>query len=75
FFTRSYTSKRITLPKGRTALYTIWRACERFGILPPKVEADFYENTSWVQAQVVTYSQIREIEESESNVKSNRPNI
>lgn len=58
------------LPKGRSAKYMIWRVCERFSIDPPGIEKSFDINTSWQQAQLIAYEQLREVEEwQQSSVK------
>lgn len=51
------------LPKGRTEEFAIFRACERFGILPPLVELKWEDCSSWIQAMLIAYDQIRCIEE------------
>lgn len=53
------------MPKFRKHNYTIWKSCERFGILPPGVKLGWGENNIWSQAQLIAYSQIRDIEEVE----------
>jgi len=56
------------LAPNRTGLYTIWRVCERFGILPPGIKNEFFDNLPWQQAQMMAYEQIRSIEEAEARV-------
>ena len=51
------------LPEYRTQEYAVWRACERFGIRPPGVKADWDKMVPWHQMQLLAYSQIRENEE------------
>jgi hypothetical protein len=53
------------MPKGRTMKYAIWRACERFGMLPPNVNRDWVANTSRTQSELLGYSQIRDVEDAE----------
>jgi len=53
------------MPKFRTFEYTVWRACERFGILPPHIESTWKDCHAWGQALLVAYNQIREVEENE----------
>lgn len=55
------------MPKYRTERYAKWLACERFGILPPGCKPAWDDCDIWAQAQLIGYSQIREIEEAESN--------
>lgn len=55
----------MNLPKWRTEKYAIWLACERFRILPPDVKASWDENNVFNQAELIAWSQIREIEEGE----------
>jgi len=43
--------------------YAIWRACERFHILPPGITKDFDNMASWYQALLISYNQVREYEE------------
>jgi hypothetical protein len=45
--------------------YTIWRACERLGIRPPGIENSWDDCNIWSQALILSYSQIRELEEIE----------
>ena len=51
------------MPDGRTGDYAIWRACERFGILPPGVREKWEDTNVWSQAMLVAFNQIRNIEE------------
>lgn len=41
----------------------MWRACERFGILPPEIKSDWDENPPWNQASLLAYEQLRQHEE------------
>lgn len=52
------------LPKFRTMEYTVFRACERMGVLPPGVKSSWDDCNWWVQAQLVGYEQIRQMEGS-----------
>jgi hypothetical protein len=44
--------------------YVLWRACERFNILPPNVKSDINQNTPVALAEFLAYEQLREREES-----------
>lgn len=52
------------MPDGRSMEYAIWRACERFGIRPPKCDAQWDECDVMTQAALLSYDQIRQIEEA-----------
>jgi hypothetical protein len=52
----------------RSSVYTIWRTCERFGILPKGIKTEWINNNSWGQAQLIAYEQIRNIEENEKDL-------
>lgn len=52
------------LPKFRTMTYSVFRACERFGILPPGAEAKWDECSNWSQLQLLSYTMIRDMEGS-----------
>lgn len=54
----------MTMPDGRTGRYSLWRACERFGILPPEIRKNFKANSNYNQASLLAYSTIRQAEES-----------
>lgn len=54
------------LPRWRTEKYAIWLACERLDILPPDIKASWDEMNVFNQAEVIAWSQIREIEEAET---------
>lgn len=56
------------LPKGRTEDYAIFRTCERFGIRPPLVESAWEDCSSWAQAMLIAYSQIRDIEDVDNAI-------
>lgn len=44
-------------------LYAKWRACERVGIRAPCVKSRWEDNDILTQAEILAYSQIRDIEE------------
>jgi len=47
-------------------LYAKWRACERFGILPPGVKDSWKRCNRDAQAELIAYNQIREIENNQN---------
>lgn len=51
------------MPDGRTMDYAVWRACERFRLCPPGVEEKWNDNNVVAQAMLLSYDQIRQIEE------------
>ena len=53
------------MPDGRTELYAIYNACERFGILPPNVKPRWDDNETEDKANLLVYSQIRNLEHTE----------
>lgn len=53
------------IPKHRGMAYAMFRACERFGIIPPNCKASWAEMHSWQHALLIGYDQIRQIEEVE----------
>lgn len=55
------------LPKYRTALYTIWAACERFDIKPPGVKDKWEDCGVLTRARLMAFEQIRDIELQERN--------
>jgi len=57
------------MPKYRTEKYAIWRACERWKILPPGVKNSWDDNSSWIQANLIAFDQIRQIERQEREVE------
>lgn len=59
--------KRV-LPKFRTEIYAIWRACERLSIRPPDILSDWDSCNPWAQAMLIAYSQIRDYEEQERDI-------
>jgi len=50
------------MPKGRTELYAIWSACERFGIKPPGVKDTWEDCDVFTKANLLAYGQIRSTE-------------
>lgn len=52
------------MPEGRSMEYAIWRACERFGIRPPGTTVSWEDCNVMVQAALLSYDQIRQIEEA-----------
>lgn len=52
----------MNLPSYRTMKYSVWRACETFNILPPGVKSNWDENDVVARANLLAYSQIREVE-------------
>jgi len=43
----------------------VWFACEKVNIRPPNVKETWDENNFWTQAEILAYSQIRNLEECE----------
>jgi len=43
----------------------LWRLHERWNLPPPDIQTIYDENTTWQQALLYTYEQIRQIEEEE----------
>jgi hypothetical protein len=41
----------------------VWRACERFALLPPGVRQKWDDNSVMTQAELLSYDQIRQMEE------------
>ncbi len=60
------THKRLRLPKGRSNLYAIWRACERFGIRPPGVRSNWEDCNVQVQSELLAFDQIRTLDDAET---------
>lgn len=52
------------MPDGRTTKFAIWRACERFRMLPPGVKERFDDCTAVAQAELIAFDQIRTIEDT-----------
>jgi hypothetical protein len=51
------------MPKGRSALYAIFKACTLFGIAPPGVKKTSWDDNNVVaKAEMLAFSQIREVE-------------
>jgi hypothetical protein len=53
------------IPSGRTGKYTIWRACERFGVLPPGVRPTWDKCNVEAKADLLGYEHIRGHDENE----------
>ena len=51
------------MPDGRTQLYAIWRACERFGVLPPNIKSSWDDMLAPMHMELIAYDQVRQIEE------------
>jgi len=52
------------MPDGRSMEYAIWRACERFSVRPPDVKDTWEDCNVMVQAALLSYDQIRQIEDT-----------
>ncbi len=52
----------------RTGLYLVFRACERFGLLPPGMHREWDELPNWQKQLLIGFEQIREREEAERMV-------
>jgi hypothetical protein len=50
------------MPKFRTAKYSIFRACERFGLLPPGVKQSWDENHVLCKCDLLAYEMVRSTE-------------
>lgn len=48
--------------------YAIWRACERFRILPPGLSETWEALDVWSQAQLLAFDQVREMEDMKFQV-------
>lgn len=59
------------LPNGRTFNYAIWRACERLNIPPPGIPGGWDDLDVITQSRIISYSQIRILEDVKSQGKSN----
>lgn len=53
------------MPRGRTSEYAVWLACERTQVRPPHVKERWEDNTPFMQAMLLAYSQVRDYEEHE----------
>ena len=53
------------MPNGRTHDYSIWRACERFGVRPEGVAPDWCDIDWWTQSCLIQYNFGRCHEEAE----------
>lgn len=60
------------MPSFRSTEYTIWHACERFGIMPPEINKTWESNNVWGQSQLIAYDQIRGNEENEKDINMYR---
>lgn len=50
--------------------YAVWRACERSGLRFPGVGKPSWDDLNvWMQAKLLAYHQVREIEEAEYESK------
>lgn len=56
------------MPKGRSSLYGVWKACERFGIRPPDVEASWEDCNVEAKSALLGYDQIRTHEEFDEKI-------
>jgi len=45
--------------------YSIYRTCERFGILPPRARTHWDDIDFWTQGRLLSYEEIRSYEENE----------
>jgi hypothetical protein len=54
-------------PQDGQPKYAIWRACERVGSDRPSVAASWDKNHVLARADILAYSQIRELEDGELN--------
>lgn len=52
------------MPDGRTEIYAIWRACERFGVCPPNVKQKWEDMDVETRSTLIAYNQIRESEDA-----------
>lgn len=43
-------------------LYHVWRACERFGMIPAGIKREWDDNTEWGKTLLIAYDQVRTIE-------------
>lgn len=46
-------------------MYAIWKTCERLRMTPPGIEPIWDDNNVWAVALMISYGQIRDIEEQE----------
>ena len=53
------------MPRGRTSDYIIWKACERFNLIPPGVKKEWDNCSVLAQAMLLGYDDIRNREEME----------
>lgn len=50
--------------KTKKPRYVVWDLCEQLGVRPPEVKSAWSENDAYIQAAIITYSQIRDNEEA-----------
>lgn len=48
------------MPEGRSGNFTVWKACQLFGVRPPGVAASWEDCTIEAQARLLAYCQIVE---------------
>ena len=48
-------------------MYSIWRACERFGLIPDDIHTRWSDNSVEAQANLLAYDEIRGHEEFEKH--------
>ena len=61
--------KRLVFAPNRTELFAIWRACQRFRILPPGVEPRWEDCNTMTQAHLLAFDQLQSHDESEFQMK------
>ena len=47
------------MPDGRSGKYSIWRACERLGIRPPGIKAEWLDMEAPKHAEILASDEIR----------------
>lgn len=45
--------------------YAKWRACERWGILPPDMIDNWDGMNNWQRAKIISYNQVRQYEDQD----------
>jgi hypothetical protein len=53
----------------------IWRACERFSILPPEIKNSWDDMDAWSHSLLMAYDQVRQYEEAEEFALLARPRM
>jgi hypothetical protein len=53
------------MPEYRTTKYATWRACERFGMLPPAVKPAWDDCDVITQSELLAYDCVRISEDAE----------